>query len=85
MPRWYVYILRCRNNSLYTGITNNLKARLAKHQAGTGAKYTRSFGPVKLVYTQAMRNATFARQREVSIKSLSKRAKEKLVKDFSLK
>lgn len=85
MSRWVVYILRCRNGSLYTGITNNLESRVAKHTAGKGAKYTRAFGPVKLVYSKAMRSPTAARKREVVIKSLSKPEKERLVKDFGLK
>ena len=79
MSRWFVYILRCKNGSLYTGITNNLEMRVAKHQAGTGAKYTRAFGPVKLVYKQAMKSATAARKREAEIKSWSKAEKEILV------
>ncbi|HRH32467.1 MAG TPA: GIY-YIG nuclease family protein, partial [bacterium] len=64
MSHWFVYILRCKNNSLYTGITNNLESRVAKHQAGKGAKYTRAFGPVTLVYAKIMKNATLARKRE---------------------
>jgi len=79
MPRWFVYILRCKNGSLYTGITNNLEARVAKHNAGKGAKYTRAFGPVRIVYSKAMRTATAARKREALIKGWSKAAKEKLV------
>lgn len=82
MSRWFVYILRCRNGSLYTGITNNLEARVAKHQAGTGAKYTRAFGPVELVYQQVMKSSTAARKREAEIKSWSKVEKEKLIKAF---
>jgi predicted GIY-YIG superfamily endonuclease len=84
MPRWFVYILRCRNGSLYTGITNNLETRVAKHNAGTGAKYTRAFGPVHIVFTQTMKTPTAARKREAQIKSLSKIKKEKLVKDFGI-
>jgi putative endonuclease len=85
MSRWFVYILRCKNGSLYTGITNNLESRVAKHSAGKGAKYTRAFGPVRLVYSKAMRTPTAARKREAEIKSWTKLAKEELVKDFSLK
>jgi predicted GIY-YIG superfamily endonuclease len=76
---WSVYILRCRNGSLYTGITNNLKARLAKHQAGTGARYTRAFGPVELVFSEPMPTATAARKREAEIKSWDKQRKENLL------
>ncbi len=79
MSRWFVYILRCKNGSLYTGITNNLEARVTKHNAGRGAKYTRAFGPTKLVYSQAMKSPTAARKREAEIKSWSKAAKEKII------
>lgn len=84
MSRWFVYILRCKNNSLYTGITTNLSARVASHNAGKGAKYTRAFRPVKLVYSQRMKTGTHARQREAEIKSWTKNAKEKLVKTKGL-
>jgi predicted GIY-YIG superfamily endonuclease len=50
--RWVVYILRCRDGSLYTGITNDLTKRLAAHRAGTGARYTRARLPVRLVYRE---------------------------------
>ena len=79
MSGWFVYILRCKNGSLYTGMTNNLEARVAKHQAGRGARYTRAFGPVTLVYAQALRTATLARKREAEIKGWTKVDKEKLV------
>jgi len=79
MKRWSVYIVRCRNKSLYTGITTDVASRVAAHNAGTGAKYTRAFGPVKLVYTQIMRSAAIARKREREIKTWSKTKKEKLI------
>jgi putative endonuclease len=85
MSRWFVYILRCKNGSLYTGITNNLEARVAKHNSGKGAKYTRAFGPTKLVYSQAMKSPTAARKREAEIKSWNKTDKEKLAKTFRVK
>jgi putative endonuclease len=79
MSRWYVYMLRCKNRSLYTGITTNLKARVAKHNAGKGARYTRAFGPVKLVYSQTMLTGTAARKREAEIKSWTRARKERLL------
>jgi putative endonuclease len=82
MARWFVYILRCKNNSLYTGITNNLDSRVAKHQAGKGAKYTRAFGPVQLVYAKVMKSPTAARKREAEIKSWDKIKKEHLVQTY---
>ena len=50
---WTVYILRCGDKTLYTGITNNLEARLEKHSCGTGAKYTRGRGPFKILFQEA--------------------------------
>ncbi|MFA5936114.1 MAG: GIY-YIG nuclease family protein [Patescibacteria group bacterium] len=79
MPTWTVYILRCSDGSLYTGITTNLEARLAKHNDGTGAKYTRSKRPVHLVWSERKRNEGNARKREAALKKLTKREKETLV------
>lgn len=80
MPRWFVYIVRCQNDSLYVGITTDVSARVASHNAGQGAKYTRSFGPVKLVYSQEMRSPRAARQREAKIKRWSKEKKETMIR-----
>ncbi len=82
MARWFVYILRCKNNSLYTGITNNLDSRVAKHQAGKGAKYTRAFGPVQLVYAKVMKSPTAARKLEAQIKTWTKAKKEEIVNTY---
>jgi putative endonuclease len=79
MPAWSLYIVRCKNDSLYTGITNNVSARLAAHNAGKGAKYTRAFGPVTLVYQKKMRSATLARKKEAEIKKWSKAKKESFI------
>ncbi len=76
---WCVYMLRCADGSLYTGITNDLKARLAKHNSGDGAKYTRSRLPVICVWFEKKRNKSYARKREVEIKKLSRTQKELLV------
>ncbi len=78
MP-WFVYMVRCRNGSLYTGITNNVDFRVAAHNAGRGAKYTRAFRPVVLVYKKKMKSATLARQKEAEIKRLTKAEKEKML------
>lgn len=79
MPRWFVYIVRCKNDSLYVGITTDVAARVTNHNAGKGAKYTRSFGPVKLVYSEEARSARAARQREAKIKRWSKEKKEAMI------
>ena len=69
---WYVYILRCRDNSLYTGITDDLNRRLEAHNSGKGAKYTRGRGPVKLCYSEAQESYSAALNRVYAIKRLSR-------------
>ena len=80
MP-WTVYILECADKTLYTGITNDLETRLAKHANGTGAKYTRGRAPYKVVYTELHRTKGNALQREAEIKSFSKKQKLTLASD----
>ncbi len=79
--QWVVYILECGDNSLYTGITNNLSARLAAHQAGTGAKYTRGRGPFHLVFQEHVTDRSAATRRENEIKALDVWAKRRLIAD----
>lgn len=76
----YTYILKCRDNSLYTGWTNNLKKRIASHNAGTGAKYTKVRRPVELVYYEEFETKEEAMKREYAIKQLSRKEKEALIK-----
>ena len=80
MPSWYVYILRCSDKSLYTGISNHLEERIKKHNAGKGAAYTRSRKPVALVWKQRVATESRARKREAEIKSWSRGEKLKLVR-----
>lgn len=80
MKKWCVYILRCRDGSLYTGITNDLKARVAAHDSGKGAKYTRSRRPVVLAWKENKKNESYARKREAAIKGMSKAEKESLLR-----
>ena len=75
---WYLYILRCGDGTLYTGITNDVENRLAAHRAGKGAKYTRGRGPLELVYREELPDHSAALKREYEIKSLSRQEKEKL-------
>ena len=77
--RWWVYLLRCRDGTLYTGITTDLARRLAQHNAGTASKYTRSRRPVAMVYREAAKNHGTALRREHAIKKLSRAAKDALV------
>ena len=73
----YVYMLRCKDDSLYTGWSNDLQHRLAMHVAGKGAKYTRGRGPLTLVYTEELEDKEAAMKREYEIKQLARA--EKLV------
>ena len=76
MVTWRVYVLRCADGTLYTGATNNLDARVARHAAGKGARYTRSRLPVALVYAERARDRGSALRREAALKRL--RRDEKL-------
>ncbi|MFG6120995.1 MULTISPECIES: GIY-YIG nuclease family protein [Thalassobacillus] len=75
----YVYILKCNDGSFYTGYTNNLEQRLAKHESGKGAKYTRGRGPFELVYWESFETKTAAMRKEFQIKRLSRTKKEALI------
>lgn len=79
MGNWHVYILRCRDGSLYTGYTNDLNSRIDKHNAGRGAKYTASRRPVTLVYQEPAETKEAAMKREIQIKRWTKAMKEALV------
>lgn len=76
---YYVYLLRCADGTLYTGFTNDLARRLAAHNAGKGAKYTRSRLPVELVYWENFSNKSSALRREYAIKQLPRRQKLTLI------
>jgi len=81
MPNWYVYIVQCRDKSLYTGISTDVEARINKHNAGKGARYTRSRKPVHLVYKQKMQSESAARKREIELKCWPRSKKLQLVKE----
>lgn len=72
-------MLECSDNSIYTGITNNLEERLKKHQSGNGAKYLRGRLPIKLVYKENFINRSEATKREIYIKKMSKKEKKHLI------
>jgi len=74
-----VYVLRCGDGSLYTGITNDLARRLAAHRAGTASRYTRSRRPVRLVYRERRRDRSAALKREAAIKRLPRAAKLRII------
>ncbi|MGD0779746.1 MAG: GIY-YIG nuclease family protein [Dehalococcoidales bacterium] len=79
---WFFYIVKCRDGSLYSGITNNVEHRKKEHNKGIGAKYTLSRRPVKLVYIEKFDNVSDARKREAQIKSWPKIKKERLIVGF---
>ena len=82
---WYVYLVRCSDNSLYCGVTIDLNARICAHNTSTrGAKYTRSRRPVTLVWAKKMPNKSKAFQEECRIKKMKKIDKEKLVDNFNV-
>ncbi len=76
---WTVYIVRCADSSLYTGIARNVQERIDLHNCGRGAKYTRSRRPVELVYCESVDNRADALRREMAIKHLERHDKQKLI------
>lgn len=82
---WYVYILQCRDNSLYTGITDNVQKRLAAHRNGKGAKYTKGRGPLTLHYLEVCQTKSQALRRELAIKALRPDKKRVLISKEPLK
>ena len=79
MMNWVCYLLRCADDTLYCGITNDMEKRLAAHNAGTAAKYTRSRGPVDLVFVENCAGRSAASKREMSIKKLTRAEKLALI------
>ncbi len=81
MSDWIVYILRCSDNSLYTGITRNLNRRLNEHNHDNrlAAAYTRARRPVKMVYQETHRDRSSASKREAIIKNMSRDEKEEMI------
>ena len=76
---WVVYMLRCGDGSLYTGITDHLEKRLKAHESGKGAKYTRGRAPLELIFTEEMPDKSAALKREHAIKKLKRAEKLKLI------
>ena len=76
---WFVYMVRCADDTLYTGITKDLSRRCRQHNDGTASRYTRGRSPVQLVYQEAHASRSLALKREAAVKSLSRRRKELLI------
>ncbi len=77
---WFCYLLLCADGTLYCGITNDVVKRVSAHNAGTAAKYTRSRGPVELVFTEECADRSAASKREIAIKKLSRAQKLALIR-----
>lgn len=82
---WYLYILRCGDGTLYTGITTDIPRRLEAHKEGRGAKYTRGRGPLELVYRELCGTHSQALKRELEIKALPRPEKQKLIAQKEIK
>jgi len=81
LKKWFVYVIKCKDGSLYTGYTDNLEKRFEKHKQGIGAKYTRSHKPQKIVFSEKYDNKIIAQKKEREIKNLSREEKIKFIKD----
>ena len=77
--RWFVYLLRCADGTLYTGIAIDLTRRVKQHNAGTASRYTRSRLPVVLVYQEPQPSRSLALKKELAVKALSRRDKESMI------
>ena len=80
---WYLYIMRCGDGSLYTGITTDVEKRLEVHRSGKGAKYTRGRGPLALIYRERCGSHSDALKRERQIKAMSREEKLRMVEENS--
>lgn len=79
---YFVYILLCKDKTLYTGITTDLKRRLVEHKSGVGGNYTRSHGAIKMAYSEKSKDRSSASRRESEIKKLSRKRKQELIKNI---
>ena len=77
--KWFVYILLCREETLYCGITDDVQRRLDAHRSGKGAKYTRGRGPLELLYQEECGTHSQALKREYAVKNLTRQEKEQLI------
>ena len=84
MNSWKLYILRCGDGTLYTGITTDVEKRLEAHRTGKGAKYTRGRSPLELVYREDCGDHSTALKREIEIKKLTRDEKEQLISQVHL-
>ena len=78
---WLLYVLKCRDNTLYTGITLDISRRVQQHNSGTASRYTRCRLPVKLIFSEPCRNRSQALKKEYAMKRLSRKKKEEYLGD----
>ncbi len=78
--RWYLYILRCRDGSLYTGIARDIQRRVQAHNGGTASRYTRTRLPVTIIYQEVCRGHSSALRKEYAMKQLSRKEKEEYIR-----
>lgn len=81
---WYLYVLRCGDGTLYTGITTNIEKRLAAHRAGKGAKYTRGRAPLELIYRELCGAHSDALKKEYRFKQLPRAEKERIIASWKV-
>ena len=79
MP-WHIYIIRCKDSNLYTGIAKDLERRVKEHNSNNGCRYTKGRSPVKLVYSEGVNSKSKALKREAAIKCLPRKKKLELIK-----
>lgn len=80
MKKWYFYIARCKDNTLYVGVSGNPKERIKRHNQGEGSKWIKQHGTGEIVYTEKFPNYTEAHRRELQVKKWSRIKKEKLIR-----
>ena len=83
--QWYLYVLRCGDGTLYTGITTDVERRLEAHRSGRGAKYTRGRSPLTLVYQECCESHSHALRREREMKALPRQKKESFLEEYGIK
>lgn len=79
---WYLYLVRCADDTIYTGISSDVQARIDKHNSGRGAKYTSTRLPVRLIYSESQPNRISAMKREIEVKKWGRKRKENLASEF---
>ena len=80
---WYLYMVRCTDDTIYTGISIDVEARIDKHNSGKGAKYTSTRSPVSLIYRETLPDRVSAMKREIQVKRYNGKRKEALAKEYT--